>query len=121
MQARCAVTKIKTKDNCLEAHYRHIERLPSKRTHVESVINWMKGNKPLVAEESGFLNTWDDLISPRERADHGGLDIFISRCVAKLAERGFRKVRALTAGDELRLICCRYAILTSQMINTSSW
>lgn len=84
--------KLYVYDNCLEAHYRHIERLPSKRTHVESVINWMKGNKPLVAEESGFLNTWDDLISPRERADHGGLDIFISRCVAKLAERGFRKV-----------------------------
>ncbi|KAF2812454.1 uncharacterized protein BDZ99DRAFT_383497 [Mytilinidion resinicola] len=74
--------KLYVYDKGLEAYYRHIERLPSKRTHVESVVNWMKGNKPLVAEESEFLNTWDDLISPRERADYGGLDIFISGCAS---------------------------------------
>jgi hypothetical protein len=78
----------------------------------------MKGNKPLVADESGFLNTWDDLISPREREDHGSLDGFISRCVEKLTKRGFHEVRALTVGNEARLICYR-PTPTIQMMNMS--
>jgi hypothetical protein len=79
------------KDDSLEAYYRHIERRPSEPCHVESVANWMKGNKPLAPEESQFLNTWDDVISPRKRDDHGRLDDLLSPCIDKLFAWGFHK------------------------------
>jgi hypothetical protein len=109
------------KAECLEAYYRHIERLPSQRAHVDNVVNWMKGNKPLVVEESGFLNSWDDLISPKQRPDHGGLDTFISQCIAKLAEWGFRKVRLLPLLNWRTLMCCRLVVQRKRMMNTLSW
>jgi hypothetical protein len=67
---------------------------------VENLANWMEGNKPLVAEESEFLNVWDDLVSPRERDDYGRLDDLIRPCVTKLFDWGLLKVRTLRTNEQ---------------------
>ena len=41
-----------------------IERRPSQQNHIQNVSNWPRGNRPVVPQESGFLNRWDDLVSP---------------------------------------------------------
>ncbi|EOA88824.1 uncharacterized protein SETTUDRAFT_106391, partial [Exserohilum turcica Et28A] len=66
-------------DKLLEMYYKHVERGPSHPKNVQSVANWMQGNKPLIPEESTFLNSWDDLVSPSERADHGGLNVLLKQ------------------------------------------
>ncbi|USP80435.1 uncharacterized protein yc1106_07709 [Curvularia clavata] len=88
-QERCRILKTLGEklfdyDKLLEMYYKHVERGPSDPKNVQSVANWMQGNKPLTAEESTFLNSWDDLVSPSEHADHGGLNVLLKRLSHKV-------------------------------------
>lgn len=74
-------------------YYQNIERPKPNESSVKSVSNWMDGTKPLVTAESEFLNDWDDLRSPRDPADHIGIDVFLRSLAATLAKRGFNNVR----------------------------
>ncbi|KAF2112297.1 hypothetical protein BDV96DRAFT_158224 [Lophiotrema nucula] len=92
--------KLASYDLCLEAYYKQIERAPSDSRNVQSVANWMKGNKPLVPEESAFLCNWEDLVSPGKQADHGGLDILVGRIAETLCEWGLLKVNPSRSKDK---------------------
>lgn len=69
-----------------------MERPRPEESHVKSVSNWMDGTKPLVEAESTFLNDWDDLRSPRNPADHSGMDIFLGNLAVTLTKLGFKNV-----------------------------
>ncbi|KAF2261111.1 hypothetical protein CC78DRAFT_471179, partial [Lojkania enalia] len=75
----------------LRDYYSHLEQRKPQRTHVESISNWLHGNKPLVAEESVFLEDWEDLSSPNHPVDHGGLERFLERCALQLDKIGSQK------------------------------
>jgi hypothetical protein len=44
---------------------------------VESLGNWIDNNKPLIREESDFVNHKDDLFALAPRTDVGTLDRFV--------------------------------------------
>ncbi|KAI0096923.1 hypothetical protein GGR51DRAFT_542330 [Nemania sp. FL0031] len=93
-----AEKKLREYDELIVAYYQNIERPKPSESNVRSVRNWMDGTKPLVAVESGFLDDWDDLRSPRTPADHSGIDVFLGNLAAVLAKRGFTNL--FTPPDE---------------------
>jgi len=79
-------------DRLLSHYYLNIEREVPKQGNVRSISHWLNGNKPLAAKESTFLDDWDDLISPKPRADHGGLDSLLGNFTAALGRFGLAKL-----------------------------
>lgn len=77
----------------LQAYLQQIERRRPEQRDIESVVHWLDGNKPLVANESTFLNNWDDLIAPASSATRSGIETFVGSCAAMLHSRGWPKVQ----------------------------
>ncbi|KAI0439847.1 hypothetical protein F4803DRAFT_22247 [Xylaria telfairii] len=100
-----AEKKLKEYNKLMVAYYQNIERPKPTESNVKSVSNWMDGTKPLVAAESGFLNDWDDLRSPRDPADHSGIDVFLGNLAATLTKRGFAKLFTHAVSYFLLLSC----------------
>ncbi|KAK3361030.1 hypothetical protein B0T24DRAFT_685157 [Lasiosphaeria ovina] len=56
------------------ASYRRVAALPSPHLfHVESLKNWLHNNKPLIKEESDFVDAVDDLFALAPQHDTGSL------------------------------------------------
>jgi hypothetical protein len=51
------------------------------------------GNKPLVANESTYLNNWDDLVSPDRGVTGTGIETFVEKCAALTRGCWFSSVR----------------------------
>jgi hypothetical protein len=79
-------------DSMLESYFRQIERPRPQERSVKSVLRWLKGNKPLVVEESSFLNTRDDLTSPAKAATRSSIETFVESCAVFLHNFGIRSV-----------------------------
>ena len=85
-----------TIDAMLQAYLQQVERLPPEQRDIKSVTHWLDGNKPLVANESSFLNNWDDLIAPAGPATRSGIETFVESCAAMLHNReGFKVEQSL--------------------------
>ncbi|KAI1495537.1 hypothetical protein F5X99DRAFT_123616 [Biscogniauxia marginata] len=89
-----AEKKLAKYNKLLSFYYENIERQKPNLSRIESVGNWMNGTKPLVEDESTFLNDWDDLRSPRNPEDHSGTDIFLGNLTAALSKAGIRNLFA---------------------------
>ena len=72
----------------LHSYLQQVERPRPEQRDIESVLNWLKGNKPLVASESTFLNNWDDLIAPAVPTTRSGIETFVGNCAVILRSRG---------------------------------
>ncbi|KAF2492985.1 hypothetical protein BU16DRAFT_620278 [Lophium mytilinum] len=88
---REAERKLEDYNKLLHSYYEHIERPKPERMKTQSVCNWMNGNKPLIQPESTFLNDFDDLSTPNERTDQGGLDRVLEKYAYSLRKNGPRK------------------------------
>ena len=75
-------------DTMLQAFLQNAERPRPGKRDIESVLHWLKGIKPLVANESTFLNDWDDLIAPAVPATRSGIETIVGNCAAVLQNRG---------------------------------
>lgn len=78
-------------DALLASHFQHLERPGPKESDLESMTHWMLGNKPLVAEESTFMDDWEDLRRPKTHADHGYLEVLLESWAAAFNGRGIFK------------------------------
>jgi hypothetical protein len=76
-------------------YYRNIDLPKPTPIHIQSVSNWMDGNKPLTRTESTFLQDWEDLRCPKAVYDRAGWEDFIHFCAGGLGKLGFGKVRLL--------------------------
>ena len=80
-------------DAMLQAYLQQVERpLPDQRD-IKSVTHWLDGNKPLAANESTFLNNWDDLIAPAAPATRSEIETFVGSCAAMLHNRQCSRVK----------------------------
>jgi hypothetical protein len=59
---------------------------------MQSLCNWMESYKPLDEAESTFLNDWDDMRSPSDPEDKGGLNRLLEKSALGLKHRGYDKV-----------------------------
>lgn len=75
----------------LNLYYGHIERQAPKTSNIRSLSRWLNQNKPVVLEESKFLDDWDDLMSPNSTND-GGLGSLIENIAAFLDRIGLGKL-----------------------------
>lgn len=71
-------------DQCLNIYYEDIERQAPKTAKIKGLSKWLTQNKPVVLDESRFLDDWDDLISPNSANDRGGLNSLIETIAAFL-------------------------------------
>lgn len=85
----------------LEAYFRQLERHRPQERNIQSVSNWFMGTKPLVANESTFLNNWDDLVSPMRGVTCTGIETFVGNCAALIRRHWCSSVRkdATTSGS----------------------
>lgn len=81
----------------LEAYFRQIERHQPQEQDIRSVSNWFRGTKPLVANESTFLNNWDDLVSPIRGVTRTGIEAFVENCAVLIRRRGYSSVKRDTS------------------------
>lgn len=79
-------------DKLLESYIRHAERPKPRKQSIQSVSNWLNGNKPLSEPESTFLSDWDDLLAPKTPDDHGGLHEYLETLAVQLIKNGLCKV-----------------------------
>ncbi|KAI1415017.1 hypothetical protein F5Y13DRAFT_197018 [Hypoxylon sp. FL1857] len=119
-----AEKKLAEYNELLACYYRNIERPRPDESNVKSVGNWLDGTKPLVEVESTFLNDWNDLRSPRNPADHGGMDVFLGNMAIRFAKFGFRNLFAplnehSLSDDEHILFCQRSQILVASRLLTT--
>ncbi|OIW24413.1 hypothetical protein CONLIGDRAFT_565921, partial [Coniochaeta ligniaria NRRL 30616] len=97
--------KLKEYDTLLSSFLDHLERPQPEETEIQSVINWMDGKKPLVREESTFLNDWSDLRRSRQSQEKGGLEVLLGRCATSPRLRSFCKEAHSRSDDaNLRLL-----------------
>lgn len=78
-------------DSCLDAYFRRLSQ-PAEKSNIQSVTNWVDGNKPLAREESAFLHDWEDLVSPPSHSERAGLHRLISKLFPILVDWGLMKV-----------------------------
>lgn len=76
----------------METYFRGIERNRPRDSQISSVANWLNGNRPIVAEESRFLDDWEDLACPQQALERAGLEHVLEACGAFLKERGWARV-----------------------------
>ncbi|KAF1998960.1 hypothetical protein P154DRAFT_546514 [Amniculicola lignicola CBS 123094] len=88
----------------LKYYYANVTRPKSKAANVQSLCNWMKANKPIDESESTFLQDWDDLRSPNERVDEGGLNRILEKCAVALKRRGYPKASSPKTDDKTILL-----------------
>jgi hypothetical protein len=75
-------------DKLLESYYRHLERQKAPNAQLQSFMNWMDGNKPLVPTESAAYHDWEDFSTPHSPSDHGRLESLLESCAVGLKKRG---------------------------------
>lgn len=80
----------------LQAHLRLVERSRPQEQDITSVTEWIDGNKPLVANESTFLNDWNDLVAPVRPATRSAVQKLVERFAAWLHAYGYSHVRSFT-------------------------
>ncbi|OTA84864.1 hypothetical protein M434DRAFT_36269 [Hypoxylon sp. CO27-5] len=119
-----AEKKLAEYNRLLESYYRNIERQRPDELHIKSVSNWMDGTKPLVETESTFLDDWDDLRSPRNPADHSGMDVFLGNLAVALDKIGIKNLFAppeehSRSDDQHILLYQRSQILTASRLLTT--
>ena len=85
-----------TADGMLQAYLQQVERPRPEQRDIESVIHWLDGNKPLVADESTFLNNWDDLVAPAVPTTRSGIETFVGSCAATLHSRQYCRVKQMS-------------------------
>lgn len=85
-------------DKLLESYYRHLERRKVPGSQLQSFMNWLEGKKPLVPVESAAYHDWEDLCTPCDPSDHGGLESLLESCAVGLKKRGMAWVSRI---DEL--------------------
>lgn len=72
-------------------------------SNVQSVVNWMDGNKPLVRSESIYLDYREDLVSLATTDDHAVFDELVQWLLIKMVPRRFAaSVRRSHVQKELR-------------------
>ena len=79
-------------DTLLEACFRQIERPQPQEHDIRSVTRWLRGNKPFTADESTFLNNWDDLAAPTPPVTRTAIETFVEACAVMLQGRGYLTV-----------------------------
>ncbi|KAF2001716.1 hypothetical protein P154DRAFT_619088 [Amniculicola lignicola CBS 123094] len=68
----------------LQSFYWHLERKRPRESQLQSISNWLEGNKPMVEAESSAYLDWEDLGSPHNPSDHGGLESVLERYSVRL-------------------------------------
>ena len=80
-------------DGMLEMYLKQIERARPQERNLNSVARWLDGNKPLVAEESKFMDDWDDMVGPVSGATRTGIQAVVEECAAMVQSRQYSSVR----------------------------
>ncbi|KAK4231616.1 hypothetical protein QBC38DRAFT_226349 [Podospora fimiseda] len=95
--------KVVSYDTLLDLYLRQTQWPRVKDGNAESIANWMRANKPIVARESTFLNNWDDLVAPIITTTNTQtvFDGWIAACAVLLHKLGLVKVFA-TSTDLLK-------------------
>lgn len=58
-------------------------------SNVQSVVNWMDGNKPLVKSESMYLEHREDLVSLSKEDDHAVFEELVEWLLMKIVPKRF--------------------------------
>ncbi|PSN60376.1 hypothetical protein BS50DRAFT_506667, partial [Corynespora cassiicola Philippines] len=80
--------KLAEYNTLLEGYYRHLERRRPQESQLQSISNWLEGNKPIVPAESAAYTDWEDLVSPHNPSDYGGLERLLESCAIVLKKQG---------------------------------
>ncbi|KAK4183658.1 hypothetical protein QBC35DRAFT_344598, partial [Podospora australis] len=67
-------------DKLLDMYLRQMQWPAAKENSIQSNINRIRDNKPLVFKKSRFLNHWDDLVGPSPSSAQPVLDSWIANC-----------------------------------------